>query len=270
MARGVAAVIGYMYWRLNRQRRGVVIENLRPLTANQNAAFSLSRALFLQFARKIVDLWRYECGWPVEQLATELTGWDHFLAAQKSGRGILLVTVHVGNWELGAPLLTRRGVRVCVITLQEPQSELTELRKAARMRWGIETLVIGQDPFAFVDVIRQLEAGATVALLMDRPPATNAAEVELFGRPFRASLAAAELARASGCALLPVCLPHAGTGYRADILPEIRYDRAALGKRETRITLTQEILRVFEPLIRQYASQWYHFVPIWPPASSNR
>jgi len=31
---------------------------------------------------------------------------------------------------------------------------------------GIETLVIGRDPFAFVEIIRRLEAGATVALLM--------------------------------------------------------------------------------------------------------
>jgi len=43
--------------------------------------------------------------------------------------------------------------------------------------------------------------------------------VELFGRPFSASIAAAELARASGCAVLPVYLPRAGRGYAAHILP---------------------------------------------------
>src|SRR5439155_54004 len=120
-------------------------------------------------------------------------------AAQSARRGILLLTPHLGNWEFGAPLLARRGVNLLVITLAEPTRRLTELRQASRARWGIETLVIGRDPFAFVEIIRRLESGAVVALLVDRPPETSAVMVELFGRKFAASIAAAELARASGC-----------------------------------------------------------------------
>ena len=39
--------------------------------------------------------------------------------------------------------------------------------------------------------------------------------------------------------------------------------RAAIGNRAARLRLTQEILRAFEPIIRQYPSQWFHFVPVW-------
>jgi len=90
--------------------------------------------------------------------------------------------------------------------------------------------------------------------------------VELFGRPFEASVAAAELARASGCALLPVYVPHKGRGrgYAAHMLPAIEYDRGALRQREARQKLTQEIMRAFEAPIREHLDQWYHFVPIWP------
>jgi lauroyl/myristoyl acyltransferase len=88
--------------------------------------------------------------------------------------------------------------------------------------------------------------------------------VELLGRKFAASIAAAELARASGCVLLPVYLPRTEKGYAAHILPEIPYDRPALRSRESRHKLTQEILRAFEPAIRQHLDQWYHFIPIWP------
>jgi lauroyl/myristoyl acyltransferase len=138
------------------------------------------------------------------------------------------------------------------------------MRQASRAKWGIETLVIGEDPFAFVEVIRRLEGGATVALLMDRPPEASAVTVELFGRPFSASISAAELARASGCVLLPVYLPRNHHGYAAHILPAVPYDRAALRQREARLQLTREIMRAFEPAIRQHLDQWYHFVPIWP------
>jgi lauroyl/myristoyl acyltransferase len=47
-------------------------------------------------------------------------------------------------------------------------------------------------------------------------------------------------------------------------LPQLPYDRRALGERAARIAFTQEILRVFEPLIRQHPEQWFHFVPVWP------
>ena len=79
----------------------------------------------------------------------------------------------------------------------------------------------------------------------------------------RSSIAVAELARASGCAIVPTFLVREKGGYRAQILPEIVYDRAAIGNRDERIRLTGQIMRAFEPVIRQYAAQWYHFVPIW-------
>jgi predicted exporter/lauroyl/myristoyl acyltransferase len=253
------------YGALASKRREVLVQNLLPVfQGDRTAAEQASSRLFQNFAVKLVDLWRYESGRRIDQLFAELTGWEHFLAAQARDKGVLLITPHLGNWEFGGPLLTRRGVKLHVITLAEPGRGFTEMRQASRTRWSIETLVIGQDAFAFVEVIKRLQSGATVALLVDRPPAASAVTVELFGRPFRASVAAAELARASGAALVPVCLPRTEHGYAAHILPEIAYDRAALGNREARCELTQKIMRAFEPAIRQHPDQWYHFVPIWP------
>jgi len=84
--------------------------------------------------------------------------------------------------------------------------------------------------------------------------------VELFGHPFEAPLAAAELARASGCALIGVTIVRRRDGYAVKVLPEFAYDRRALGDREVRRELTRQILRAFEPQIRQDIDQWYQFV----------
>ncbi len=234
------------------------------MNGDRLAARIATRELFQQFALKLADLWRYESGLSIYNLFHDLTGWEHFQKAQEQKRGVLLVTIHLGNWEFGAPLLTQRGVKLQVITGPEPQAELTELRQAARARWGIETLALGDNPFAAVEIIRRLEANNSVALLMDRPPAATAVTVKLFGRPFSASISAAELARASGCAVLPVYLPRTSRGYVAHILPEISYERRALGTRAARTEFTGRIMSAFEPAIRLYLNQWYHFVPIWP------
>jgi lauroyl/myristoyl acyltransferase len=267
MPRGTAqkfvAKVCAAYARTCPSRRETVVQNLLSAVGNRARAEEIASKLFENFGRKLVDLWRFEAGLPMGNMFTELTGWDHFLAAQKSGRGVLLVTPHLGNWEFGAPLLTEHGFKLHVITLVEPGHGLTEMRQAARARWGIETVVIGRDPFAFVEIIRRLEAGATVALLIDRPPKTSAVEVQLFGRKFAASVAAAELARATGCELLPVNLIASGAQYTAHVLPAVTYDRAALRDRGVRQQLTQTLITALEPAIRAHLDQWYHFVPVW-------
>jgi lauroyl/myristoyl acyltransferase len=142
---------------------------------------------------------------------------------------------------------------------------LTALRQNSRALRGVETLVVGNhDAFAFVEIIKRLQTGAIVALLVDRPPPRTAVNIKLFGKDFAASIAAAELARASGCAILPCRMVRDGENYCAEILPEIIYDRAMIGSREGRIELTQKMMTAFEPIIRENAEQWYHFVPAWP------
>jgi len=210
------------YARLSPQRRAVVVRNLLPACDDdRERAEQATNRLFRHFGLKLLDLWRFEGGLPIDHLFPRLEGRHYYDAALKAGRGVLLLTPHLGNWEFGAPLLAKNGYKLHVITLVEPGRGLTEMRQAARARWGIETLVIGRDPFAFVEIIRRVEGGATVALLVDRPPKTSAVEVQLFGRPFSASVAVAELARATGCELLPVYIVHGQAGYSAHILPAL-------------------------------------------------
>jgi KDO2-lipid IV(A) lauroyltransferase len=266
----IAMALSAAYCMKNSTRREIVIENLLPPLGFDRALAELScNVLYRQFGLKLADLWRYEAGCRLHPLSIPSNQWEQFETARARGRGLLLLTPHLGNWEFGAPFLRERGISLQVITQAEPQSSLTELRQASRARWGIETLVIGENPFAFVEVIRRLESGATVALLVDRPAAPSAVTVKLFGHRFAASIAPAELARATGCALLPVCIPRSSGGYSVELFPEIVYERRALGTRESRENLTQEIMKQFEPVIQRHLTQWFHFVPLWKGESTQ-
>jgi lauroyl/myristoyl acyltransferase len=253
-----------IYWLLAGGRREVIIQNLLPAMNNDRAAATKkAKELIHGFAIKVVDLWRYEAGLPIENTFGNATGWERFENALAQKRGVLLLTPHLGNWEFGGPWLTQKGITLQVVTMAEPGKNFTQLRQASRARWNIETLVVGTDPFAFVDIIRRLEAGAVIAVLIDRPLASTAATVNLFGKQFAASTAAAELARASGCVLLPVYLPRHGDTYEAHVLPDIPYDRGTLRDPAARQQLTQTIVTVFEPVIQQHIEQWYQFMPVW-------
>src|SRR5262249_25169765 len=231
------------------QRVEVVLKNFLPVfNGDRFAAEEAVCAAHRNFAAKLIDLWRVEGGEEVKNWLTNNGELEIIHAARRRGRGILFITLHLGNWEHGGLLLKQLGIKLTILSLAEPDDGLTELRNAARARYGVDTLIIGEGDFAFVEVIKRLQGGADLALSVDRPPERGGGvRVKFFGRTFEASLAAAELARASGCALIGVTIVRQADGFAAKVLPEFTYDRKALGNREARIELTQQILRAFEP-----------------------
>ena len=262
LARALAIAVCQAY-RISSPRSRIIYDNLLPaFDGDEIAAAAATRRLFSKFATKMVDLLRFEAG--VDAPFHEMSGWDIYKAAYEKRVGMLFVTPHLGNWEIGAPLVTNLGVKFYAVTQAEPGSNFTEMRRAARARWNIDTIVVGEDPFAFIEIIKRLQEGAVVALLIDRPAPQSAANVKLFGREFQASLAPAELARASGCAVVGGSIVEENHGYVARFLPEFTYDRRALGNREGRVQFTQQIIDAFAPTLRRHADQWFNFVPVWP------
>ena len=265
LVKGFAMMLAEFYFLLQSRRCEVVVQNFLPVFAGDRpAAEKAAHRLHRKFASKMVDLWRVESGVPVRNWLTNPGELEIIRAARQRGHGTLFITLHLGNWEHGGLLLGQLGIRLTILTQAEPDDGLTDLRIASRARYGVDTLIIGQDSFAFVEVIKRLQAGADLAISLDRPPERGGVPIEFFGYPFEASLAAAELARASGCALVGVTIVRRPNGYAVKVLPEFTYDRKALGNREARRELTQQILRAFEPEIRKDIDQWYQFVPIWP------
>src|SRR6185369_6456133 len=81
------------YWFLAPHRREILIQNLLPVLGNDRPAATLaSRRLVRNFSVKLLDLWRYEAGLPIEHLFGEYTGWDRFGLALAEKRGVLLLT----------------------------------------------------------------------------------------------------------------------------------------------------------------------------------
>ena len=267
VVKGCCVAVAELYFRTQRSRREVVVQNLLPaVSGNRPLAEKTARRLYRNFGLKLADLWQVENGVPVRNWLTRNGEREVIRTACGRGRGVLFITLHLGNWEHGGLLLADMGIKLTVLTLPEPEDGLTELRIASRARWGIETLIIGRDQFAFIEVIKKLQEGAALAISIDRPPERGSVLVELFGQPFRSSIAAAELARASGCALVGVTIVRQREGFAIRVLSEFGYDRRALGSHEARRELTGQIMRAFEPEIREHLDQWYHFVPIWPVA----
>ena len=195
----MAGALGLWGYRFARHGREAARENLARITGLRDAMLDeLCRENFAQFMRMMADYFYCTAAPPVEirALVDTWEGFEQITAARKLGKGGILITAHLGNWELGGIILALAGVPLTVITLQEPTSELTEWREAYRQRLGIRTIAIGSDPFSFVGIVSALRRNEFVAMLVDRPYGDAAVPVRFFGADRAILLRAQPAARA--------------------------------------------------------------------------
>lgn len=242
-------------------------EEAGGVDANEGDLDRICRANFRHFGRMLADYFYCTAAEPEEirALLGEWHGIDHLRSALAQGRGVVLITAHLGNWELGGTLLALDGYPINVVTLEEPTGELTRTRDEYRQRLGIRTIALGENKFAFVEMIAALRRNEIVCMLVDRPYAETGAPVEFFGRRTAFSSAPVLLWQHTGAAVIPAfVLQNPGGCYNA--FAEAPFAFEAFASREESLARnTQQLASAFEKIIRAHPEQWFNFVPIWKP-----
>ena len=261
LTRSVSVALGELGYQLCKDRREALQRNLQAVTQNEKQREELSRRCFHNFLRMLHDF--CDCAESgigrVNALMVERRGFQFLEAARRSGKGTLLITGHLGAWELGGMVLAADGFPVNVVTMAEPTSELNEWRQKYRQRFGIKTVTVGADKFAFIEIIQALRRNELVAMLVDRPYLNSGIEVQFFGRPTLFSAAAARVWQLTQAAVVPAFVLQLEPGrYGCYAYPPI--DMTA---DQTLEQNSQRIADVFQAVIREFPEQWFNFVPIW-------
>jgi KDO2-lipid IV(A) lauroyltransferase len=117
----------------------------------------------------------------VLELFEEPSGWEHVAAAQAAGRGMLLVSGHIGNWELGGAYIAARGVGIDVVARRMGNPLFDSYITSTRTRLGMQVV---HDADAVRRIPRATREGRAVALLVDQGVKGLASSyVPFFGRP---------------------------------------------------------------------------------------
>jgi Kdo2-lipid IVA lauroyltransferase/acyltransferase len=176
--------------------------------------------------------------------------------AVANGRGALIVTAHIGNWELLAATLVRRGIRGAVVGLERKRDPgsiwLSDMRRA----YGVETIPQHSHPR---ELMRVLEGGGSVGLVCDLEVRRLAGEfLPFFEVPALTMIAPAALARARRLPLIPVrcVLPEPGSDHYLLRVEEPIERDWSLPRREATSEHMQRVLGIFERWIRETPEQW--------------
>ncbi len=182
------------------------------------------------------------------------------------GRGGILITPHLGHWELGGVTFAMRGCPIHALTLRDPEQKVQRYRDRMRSTLGIHSVHI--DPNRYDTVLRLarlLRQNGFIAMLGDRWEGGKHEIVRFFGKNVVFPAGAPALALATGSPIIPVFTVMTPKGrYRAWAEPPIRVRRRpGMSTPGVIAEATQRLAGVFERIIARYPDQWYHFFDYW-------
>jgi KDO2-lipid IV(A) lauroyltransferase len=203
----------------------------------------------------------------VSPVHENLAYWEEL---RDSGTGFVLVTAHIGHWEVGSAFpsdFQERHVHVVrEEEIDEQAQKFFEELVDAKSGGTYSVHFAHRDPNLGTRLLLAVRRGEVIALQGDRPArGGRTEEVELFGRPFRMPVGPAAVARSAGVPILPVFVYRDGrlkarTYFRQPILVPKTDDRDA----DIRHGL-EGIAREIEWGIRHRPFQWFCFRDFWEP-----
>ncbi len=213
---------------------------------------------------------RYERLTTDRRVAVTVSGEEHWRQIQDDSRGAVLVTAHVGHWEVGSMLVPERHVHVVREEEMDPRAQQfvrrsfeqqTQQAAGGASGAGFTMHFASDDPAFGLRLLKALRRGELVAVQGDRPRSgARSQAVELFGRPLELPAGPAALALAAGACLLPIFVFRRGRGgAELAFRPPIRVaGKEGVGDAVRRIAADVEWA------IRRQPHQWFCFRELWP------
>jgi phosphatidylinositol dimannoside acyltransferase len=266
LSRPAAGLTGRALGLAMRGRREMVGRHQRRVRGPELQGRALDRAVaatFASYGRYWLEAFRL----PRQDLLAldgdhfRVEGRDHVDEAMAGGRGVVIGTPHLGNWDLGAAWFAARGYRPTTVVEPIEPPALFEWFCSYRRALGLGIVPLGPD--AGATLLKRLRAGEMVGLVCDRDLAGTGIEVEFFGERTTFPAGPATLALRAGAPLICGANYFAGDGHRVVMRRPLDTSRQGTVKEDIG-RITQAVAHDFEVLIGEAPDQWHMLQPNWP------
>lgn len=261
LAYSFAAFVSRIQYYFSFRDRKAVQKNLQAICGSLADVRSLSYDVFINMGKYLVEFFKMNTKIDEEYIRenVRLRGFEHIDGAVKRKKGVILVTAHIGNWELGAVILSVLGYPSMAVALPHKERPVNDLFNRQREMKG---LTVVPPSSAVRRCMEHLRNGGLIALVADRDFSAHGIEMEFLGRKTMIPRGAAMFSVATGAPIVPTFLIRQETGkfefscYEPIIPP----DQAESANEEEKIRgVIRQYLNVIEQQIRQYPSQWLLF-----------
>jgi len=251
-----------------RRARGALMENLRIALPElgERELRRIARQNFRNHSKAYADLMRLPVA-RIEDLRPllKVEGVEYLDQALARRRGVLVVSAHMGSWEVAAAIWSATVAPVSLFAEELEPQELYEWYRRTRARLGISVLPLTRA--GLKQVLQALEQGEMVVTAVDRDILGTGIVVDFFGRQARIPDGPAAIALRRGTPLLPV------TVYRLpdDTFQAVGYPPIFAEPTGHRVEdvrrITCQLVRRLEEMIREHPDQWHMPHRIWNQAA---
>ncbi len=202
------------------------------------------------------DIFRYTC-----------IGEETIAALATSGQGAILLSAHVGNWELAGNLLRDRiDCPINIVTLDNENEAVRKVLETATKHRRINVLRLSSNQTDItVQIARALQAGEFVCLHGDRTVHQRSRKIDFLGAPAEFPIGPYALSSIFNSPILPVFVVKTGwRTYRMEAFDPIVLDRIPSEKRDTKILeAAKKFSELLESVVRAHPYEWHNFYAFW-------
>ncbi len=258
LARSLAAMLARILYALMPKLRKTAEVNLRIAFPDWNEAQrkAVSRGMARNLgwmAAEFARFPRYSKG-NIEQIV-ELDGHENFLEGQGRGKGVLVLTGHIGAWELSSFAHALYGFPLHFMARPIDNRKLDDLVSRYRCLPGNRPILKNESARVMLKILKE---SGTIGILADQNTMPEEAVfVSFFGKMASTTTGIARLALHTGAAVVPgYAVWDAGIRkYRLRFEPPVELLRTGDTERDV-FENTQRFTKVIEEIIRKYPEQW--------------
>jgi predicted exporter/lauroyl/myristoyl acyltransferase len=271
---GIAYAGTWLAWRAMGSTREALAENLRALFPHEDQATLDRRALLTlrSYAFDVIDFLRALGASSDETDRMFLRAAEHPILDEllSRKRGIILITGHYGNWEVGSTLLRQAlDMPLTIVAMAEPSPTVNRIRREIRESLGADTIEVRQAFETALQIRRCLAENQIVAILVDRHYGRDRVPVKLLGRDAWFLRTPFLMAHATGAPLLPCFIERVEpgrfkTGLAAPVIVATDIPRDEAIERAA-----QTVADALSARIHEHPELWYHFYNYWEAQKDN-
>lgn len=267
----LARLFGWLTYKIDKRHRLVAIENLHRSFPGQLSDAEVDarvRGVYRHFCTLLIEIIHLprRCHLHNYKRHVVLREPDRLAAVMLSGRPVLIVTGHFGNWEMAGYALGMFGFHSYAIARPLDNPFLDDFLRRFRERTGQRLLAKHGD---FEQMERILAAGGVIATLADQDAGQRGLFVDFFGRPASTHKAPALMALEHRVPLLVCGVPRLNGKYHIwpiDIIYPEDYDKSPDAVRG----ITQRFTSALEKAIREAPEQYFWVHRRWKHAPPGR
>ncbi len=259
---------GTLLYHVSPRLRRALADNMRHVLgpgASEEQVRAATRTLCGNIAKGHYELFRVSRLTPEEiRHMVRIEGIEHFHAAKQPGKGVIVVSAHLGNVDIVIQAPLAYGISIMGPTMHVQPERLFRYILKLRQSHGLRLIPIDGP---LLPVVRALKKGELVGLPMDRVIAESTRVVEFFGAPTRLPDGPVRLALRTGAVLLPAFARRlADDRFLIQVEPPLEMEKT--GDQEADIAAGMEqVVRIMERYIARSPDQWLIAAPLWPASA---